>query len=183
MMINAFETLGIEPRLTISDETVRDAFRQAGKLSHPDADGTPDSFAKLREAFAIVASPSRRLRHWLELQGITIDTRGVLAASVMDLFAEIGAVSQRAETLIRRRDEAKSALGRALLESETQSCREAVERAIAMVESAIGRETARFSHYERDVTGEIKEAAASVRNLAFLEKWHLTLRGLFSRLV
>ena len=181
--MNAFETLGIEPRLVIPDEAVRDAFREAGKQSHPDAGGAPDTFAKLREAFDIVASPSRRLRHWLELRGIPIDSRGVVAPSVMDLFAELGDVSQRAETLIRRREEAKSALGRAMLESETQSCREAVERAIAIVESAIGRETARFPEFESDVTDAIEAAAASVRNLAFLEKWRLTLRGLFSRLV
>lgn len=179
--MNAFETLGIGPRLAISDEAVRDAFREAGKLSHPDAGGAPDSFEKLRAAFDIVASPSRRLRHWLELRGITVDSRGVVAASVMDLFAEVGEVSQRAETLIRRRDEAKSALGRALLESETQSCREDVEHAIAIIESAIIRETAKFPEYE--TSAGIEDAAASVRNLAFLEKWRLTLRGLFSRLV
>lgn len=181
--MNAFETLCIEPRLVITDDAIRDAFREAGKLSHPDAGGALDSFAKLREAYDIVASPSRRLRYWLELRGVTIDSRGVVAASVMDLFAEIGEVTQRAETLIRRRDEAKSALGRALLESETQACREAVERAIAIVESAIGRETARFPDYENDVTDDFDAVSASVRNLAFLEKWRLTLRGLFSRLV
>jgi hypothetical protein len=179
--MNAFETLGIEPRLAISDEAVRDAFREAGKVSHPDAGGAPDCFEKLREAFDIVASPSRRLRHWLEFRGITIDSRGVVAASVMDLFVEVGEVSQRAEILIRRREEAKSSLGRALLESETQSCREVVERAIATIETAIRSETARFPEYEK--TTGIEDAAASVRNLAFLEKWRATLRGLFSRLV
>jgi curved DNA-binding protein CbpA len=180
--MNAFETLGLAPRLVITDESVRDAFREAGKLAHPDAGGAMDSFARLREAFDIVVSPSRRLRHWLELRGITIESRGAVAPSVMDLFAEIGAVTQRAESLIRRRDETKSALGRAILEAETQSCREAVERAIAIVESAIGGETARFPDYERSVQDEI-ETAATVRNLAFLEKWRHTLRGLFSRLV
>lgn len=181
--MNAFELLGIEPRLAITDEAARNAFREAGKLSHPDTGGTLDSFAKMREASDIVASPSRRLRHWLELRGITIDSRGVVDSSVMDLFAEIGEVSQRAETLIRRRDETKSALGRALLESETQACREAVERTITIIEAAIGRETARFPQYEQDMTGGIDAAAASVRNLTFLEKWRLTQRGLFSRLV
>ncbi|MCU0752401.1 MAG: hypothetical protein MUF86_09670 [Akkermansiaceae bacterium] len=181
--MNAFETLGLAPRLAITDEAVRDAFREAGKLAHPDAGGAMDSFARLREAFDTVASPSRRLRHWLELRGITPESRGVVAAAVMDLFAEIGVVSQRAETLIRRRDEAKSALGRAILEAETQACREAVERAIAIVEAAIGRETSCFPDYERDPQDEIETAVAAVRNLAFLEKWRHTLRDLFSRLV
>jgi curved DNA-binding protein CbpA len=181
MTTNAFEILGIEPRLVIGEEAVRDAFREAGKLSHPDAGGAPDAFGKLCAAFDIAASPSRRLRHWLELRGIIIDSRGVVDASVMDLFAEVGAVSQHAETLIRRREDAKSALGRALMEAETQVCREDIERALAMIESAISRETARFPEYE--MTSEIEHAAASVRNLAFLEKWRTTLRGLFSRLV
>jgi len=181
--MNAFETLGLAPRLAITDEAVRDAFREAGKLAHPDAGGAMDSFARLREAFDTVSSPSRRLRHWLELRGMTIEPRGAVAASVMDLFAQIGAVTQRAETLVRRRDEAKSALGRAILEAETQTCREEVERAIAIVESAIGCETSRFPDYERGLNDEIETAAAAVRNLAFLEKWRHTLRGLFSRLV
>ena len=181
--MNAFEVLGIEPRLVITDEAVRDAFRVAGKQSHPDAGGGQESFAKLREAFDIVASPSRRLRHWLDLHGITTESRGVVTASVMDLFSDIGAVSQRAEILIRRRDETKSALARAMLESETQSCREAVEIAIAKVECAIVGETEKFTEYEDDLTGSVEAAATSMRNLAFLEKWRMTLRGLFSRLV
>lgn len=183
MTMNAFETLGIGPRLAITDEAVREAFREAGKKAHPDAGGAPESFAKLREAFDIVASPSRRLRHWLGLRGINVDARGVCAPSVMDLFAEISGISQRAETLIRRREETKSALGRALLETETQACREAVECALATIEAAIGHETVRFPDYENDAASGIEAAAASVRNLAFLEKWRLTLRGLFSRLV
>lgn len=180
--MNAFETLGLTPRLVITDEAVRDAFREAGKLAHPDAGGALDAFARLREAFDTVASPSRRLRHWLELRGITLESRGAVAPSVIDLFAEIGAVTQRAENLIRRRDEAKSALGRAILETETQSCREAVERAIMIVESAIAGETALFPEYECGLRDEI-ETTATFRNLAFLEKWRHTLRGLFSRLV
>jgi hypothetical protein len=54
---------------------------------------------------------------------------------------------------------------------------------ITIIEAAIERETARFPDYENDATAGIDAAAASVRNLAFLEKWRLTLRGLFSRLV
>jgi curved DNA-binding protein CbpA len=179
--LDAFETLGIAPRLVISEEAVRDAFRVAGKQAHPDAGGGDESFARLNEAFGIVSSPSRRLRHWFELRGETIEPRGTVGPQVMDLFSEVGEVSQRAEVLIRRRDEAKSALGRALLERETQACREAVEQAISRIERAITGECAHFGHYEN--AAPAAEAAVSVRNLAFLEKWRHTLRGLFSRLV
>lgn len=181
--MNAFEILHLEPRLVIDDETLRDAFREAGRAAHPDAGGDEASFAALRGAFEILASPSRRLRHWLESRGMAVETRGTMATEIMDLFSQVGETSQRAEALVRRRDETKSALGRALLEKETQACREDVERCIALVETAIGRECAVFPDYENSAAIDVAAASASVRNLAFLEKWRAGLRGVFARLV
>lgn len=182
-MTNAFEILGIEPRLVMDAETLRDAFREAGRTAHPDAGGGEEAFAALNAAFEILTSPSRRLRHWLELRGLTVETRGTVSPEIMDLFTQVGGTSQRAEALVRRRDEAKSALGRALLERETQACREDVERAIALLETSIRRECAVFPDFENAATPDLAAASASVRNLAFLEKWRTGLRGMFSRLV
>ncbi len=181
--MNAYETLGIEPRLVIDAETLRDAFREAGRSIHPDAGGDESSFAALNTAFEILSSPSRLLRHWLELRGLTIETRGTVAPEIMDLFTQIGETNQRAEALVRRRDEAKSALGRALLERETQVCREDVERSIALVEAAIESECADFPSHQNAAAIDLAAASASVRNLAFLEKWRGGLRGVFARLV
>jgi hypothetical protein len=181
--LNAFETLGIEPRLVIDSEALRDAFREAGRSAHPDAGGDERAFAALHVAFEILYSPSRRLRHWLELRGMAVETRGAMAAEIMDLFSQVGETSQRAEALVRRRDEAKSALGRALLERETQTCREDVERSMSLVEAAIGRECAVLPIYQDSATVDLEAASASVRNLAFLEKWRAGLRGVFARLV
>lgn len=181
--MNAFEILGIEPQLVIDAETLRDAFREAGRSAHPDAGGEEQAFAALNAAFEILSSPSRRLRHWLELRGISVETRGTVAPEIMDLFSQVGETTQRAEALVRRRDEAKSALGRALLERETQACREDVERSIALVETAIGRECGVFAAYQNAAIPDLAAASASVRNLAFLEKWRAGLRGVFTRLV
>lgn len=182
-MTNAYKILGIEPRLVIDEETLRDAFREAGRSVHPDAGGDESSFAALNAAFEMLSSPSRRLRHWLELRGMTVETRGTVAQEIMDLFSQVGETSQRAEALVRRRDEAKSALGRALLERETQACREDVESCIALVETAIGRECAVFPIYQDSAAMDLAAASASVRNLAFLEKWRSGLRGVFARLI
>jgi hypothetical protein len=182
-MSSAFEILGIAPGLTFSEETLRTAFREAGKVAHPDAGGGDDEFARLREAFEIVASPSGRLKHWLELRGTPVETRGAVDARMMDLFAEVGEVTQRAESLIRKRDEAKSALGLAMLERETHACREAVEQAIGLVDTAIAHECSVFPEIENAVTPDVEAASKTARNLVFLEKWRSALRGLFSRLV
>lgn len=180
---DAFQILGMEPKLVLSDDTLREAFREAGKRAHPDAGGGEGEFAALREAFAVVSSPSRRLRHWLELRGTPGEVRGSIDNSLMDLFAEVGAVTQLAESVIRKRDEAKSALVRALLEGETQVCREAVERAISQVETTIIRECAMFQDLEDSAAPDVEAAAKTARNLAFLEKWRAGLRAYFGRLV
>jgi hypothetical protein len=182
-MMNAYELLGLEPRLTITSDDLGKAFRSAGKSAHPDAGGNDQEFARLREAHAILSCPSRRLGHWLELRGLTVESRGAMDPRVMDVFSIVGTVSQRAESLIRRREEARTSLGRALLEQETQLCREAVEDAIAIVEPAIHAQCAAFASYETSSAPDASAASITVRNLAFLEKWQLTLRSLYSRLV
>ena len=182
-MTDAFQILGIRPALVLADETLRDAYREAGKRTHPDAGGGEGEFAALREAFAMISSPSRRLRHWLELRGTSGDVRGTIESSLMDLFTEVATVTQQAETLIRKRDEAKSALCRAMLEGETQIRREAVERAISQVETKIANECAAFPDFEKSPDLDLVVAAKSARNLAFLEKWRGGLRSCFSRLV
>ncbi|MES2657656.1 MAG: J domain-containing protein [Verrucomicrobiota bacterium] len=180
---NAFQILGLELRLSISDEAVRDAYREAGKRVHPDAGGGEGEFAALREAFAVVSSPSRRLRHWLELLGRPGDVRGTIDTSLMDLFSEVGAVTQQAEAVIRKREEAKSALVRAMLEGETQLCRETVERAISKVDSMISTECTAFPDLENSTAPDVEAVSKIARNLAFLEKWRAGLKACYSRLV
>lgn len=182
-MTNAFELLAIPPTLTIDDETLRAAFREAGKSAHPDAGGGDAEFARLREAFETLSSPSRRLRHWLELRGITVETRGTVDAGLMDLFGAVGEAGQAAEQIIRRRSESQSALGLALLERETQQCRESVEEILARVESAIADHCATFPSIEDAAAPDVAAASLTARNLAFLEKWRTGLRAAFARLV
>ncbi len=182
-MKDFFEILGIPAQLVIDAERLSAAFREAGKQAHPDAGGGDEEFARLREAFEIISSPSKRLKYWLELRGATAETRGAVDAHLMDLFSEVGVAIQQAEFLIRRRDETKSALGLALLERETHVCREAVEKALALVERAIVGECAGFPAFQQALDLDVEAASKSARNLAFLEKWRVGLRGVFGRLV
>lgn len=182
-VIHAYQILGIEPCLVLSDETLRDLYREAGKQAHPDAGGGEGEFSELREAFAVLSSPSRRLRHWLEWRGTPAEVRGSIDDSLMEVFSEVGAVTQRAESCIRKRDEAKSVLVRAMLEGETQICREAVEKSVARVESLIQQECSVFQDWENSGMPDVEAASKAARNLAFLEKWRTGLRSAFGRLV
>jgi curved DNA-binding protein CbpA len=177
-MTNAFETLSISPRLTLGEEELRDAFREAGKTAHPDGGGDTARFEQLRAAFETLSSPAQRLIHWLACRDIPVDTRGTIDTRLMDLFGTVGTVSHRAGELARKRATARTALGLALLENETQSCLEAVESAISLVDQAITEET---NHFEAMECGQLTETDAisrCARNLLFLEKWRKTLRSI-----
>lgn len=182
-MRSAFDTLGIPQALAIDEAGLAAAFREAGAKVHPDAGGAEEDFAELRRAMEVLSSPSKRLRHWLELRGIEVDPRGTVDDGLMDLFSEVGTVTGQAEALVRKRAETRSTLALAMLESGTQVCRESVETASARVDRAIERETALFPAFEAAEDIDVSEASRVVRNLAFLEKWKSSLRGLFGRLV
>lgn len=182
--MNAYAILGIPERLVLSEDEIRSAFREAGKRVHPDAGGGEGEFAVLKEAQSLLSSPSKRLRHWLELRGSDIETRGAIGGELMELFSEVGAVNQRADALARKREAAQSALAKALLEAETQVCREEVETMIGKVDQAIDGECGEFPKWEMAYSPESRELMQlAVRNLTFLEKWRAGLRAGYSRLV
>jgi curved DNA-binding protein CbpA len=179
---NAFEIMGVAVVLGLSEEELREKFREAGKRLHPDAGGAEGDFAALREAYALLSSPAQRLRLWLELRGAAGEIRGSIDTGLMDLFSEVGTATQRAEALIRKREDAKSALAKALLEHETHSCREAVAALISNVEGKIAAECADFPEFEKAAEIDAELAWQHVRSLTFLEKWKTSLRSSFARI-
>lgn len=180
--MNPFEILDIEPRLVIERDELNQAFREAGKTAHPDAGGSEEGFAQLQAAVDMLQSPARRLKAWLELKGVEVNSRGSIGNELMDEFGRVGEVTQQAVALIRKREAAQSALAKAMLENETQLCREAVEAAIERIEGLITGVCSRFEALEQ---AEMVDPAAMQwhRDLTFLEKWQASLRGLFAKLL
>lgn len=182
-MENAFEILGVPERLVLDAAELTAAFRAAGAKVHPDAGGEDADFARLRKAQESLESPSRRLRHWLELRGVDVEPRGAVDDALMDLFALVGGVTQRADAMVRKRTSTRSALALAMSEAAAQECREEIENAVTRVEEAIHQTTAGFAELESAIKIDKTRVAPMVRNLAFLEKWKLSLRSAYARLV
>lgn len=176
--MDPFSRLGLEQRLAIPEAELREAFRHAGKSTHPDAGGSGEEFARLQQAFAQLASPSRRLRCWLEARGMAGEERGAISSTLLDLFASVGSALQQADAVIKRREAALSALAKAMLEPAVQQAREALEAALDAVATAIQVEEARFPNLE---TGH-GDPWLVARDLAFLEKWQAELKSRFAGL-
>ena len=181
-MDDPFQILGLEPVLVIDEDCLRDRFRELGRGIHPDGGGSEAEFTALKQALEELLSPSKRLKSWLLSRGVHAELRGSLDPGMMELFSQISPLTQHAEALIRRRQESRSALGLAMLEAETQRCREAIEGALQTIEAAIKRQCEVFPDWQ--AAGQASgDAPGVVRNLAFLEKWQAALRSLFSRLL
>ncbi|MDX1680660.1 MAG: J domain-containing protein [Akkermansiaceae bacterium] len=181
--MNPFEILGMEPRLVLDREELNQAFREAGKSSHPDAGGSEEGFAELQAAQAMLQSPARRLKAWLEVRGLEVESRGSIGPELMDEFGRVGEVTQQAEAIIRKREAAQSALAKAMLEGETHVCREALEKAMMRIEVLIEQSCAGFESLETGGKVDIAKASQWVRDLSFLEKWQASLRALYAKML
>lgn len=179
--MNAFDALDLPRRLALAADAVDAAFREAGKTHHPDAGGDEHHFARLREARSTLTSPAARLAHWLEIQGHQPDPRGTIAPEIMDLFSAVGDAVQAAGAITRRRAAATTALGLALLEGETLASRDHLETMITTIDAAIASQCAPFPQWDVSPP-DPAAAAATLRNLRFLEKWKTTLMAAYSGL-
>lgn len=180
-MDDAFLRLNVPRTLELGEEQLRKALQRIGSTEHPDAGSVGDEFEQALAAFALLSSPSRRLRHWLELTGSNPEPRGAVEQSLMELFGRVSEVGLRAEAVAKRREASQSALGLALLEAETQLVREEVEALIAVIDQAIHECCELFPGFENGV--RLEEAPQVMRSLGFLEKWRNGTRSLYARLI
>jgi len=180
-MDDAFLRLNVPRTLELGEEQLRQALQRIGSTGHPDAGSVGDEFEEARAAYALLSSPSRRLRHWLELAGRIPEQRGAVEQSLMELFGRVSEVGLRAEAVAKRREASQSALGLALLEAETQLVREEVEALIAVIDQTIHECCELFPGFENGL--RLEDAPQVMRSLGFLEKWRNGTRSLYARLI
>ena len=177
--MNAFDRLGLEVRLRISAEEIREAFRARAADSHPDGGGDEAEFAVLREARDILESPAKRLREWLRVKGVETDARGTIAGGLVDFFQKVAETGADAEAAIKSAAEAQSALAKGMAEVRLMGAREKAKALLAEIDAGIAGRVEMFSEIEK---GE-SDAATAMRDLVFLEKWRGAMRSLYGRLM
>ncbi|MGJ8633761.1 MAG: hypothetical protein ACSHX7_07570 [Luteolibacter sp.] len=178
-MMNAFERLGLQLGLVVSEEEVRDGFRKVAAELHPDSGGDAGEFAALQVAQEVLLSPGKRLKEWVLANGLEIDSRGSIGGELMDLFQEVATVGAAAEEAVKAAEKAQSILAKAMAEVRTIAEQGNVKDLLARVEGEIAGREETFPAVEK---GNV-DAAEVMRDLVFLEKWRATLRGLYGRLI
>ena len=175
--MNAFEVFGVEPSVVVDGEWLSGRYRELAAEKHPDAGGDKERFEEIGKAHDVLKSVSGCARHFMEVRGITYDARGSVGDELMDLFMEVGGVLQRVDGFVRKKEKAASALAKALLEGESMEMQELLEVTQEKVEGERDLLIVRLREGVAD--GDLAEL---VRDLAFLEKWQVQLRGRYGSL-
>lgn len=173
--MDAFAQLHLPRQLCLDEASLREAYRAASKRAEQESEQ-----AAVTAAYQLLRSPSSRLRHWLELQGLQGETRGVIDGELVDWFGQIGAVIQESDALLRRRDQCQSALAKAMMEKEVQAGRVRIEQWQGRLHEWLGQKTAMFGEIEAGHVG-VAEAWTCVRDLGFIEKWQQQLRERYGK--
>jgi curved DNA-binding protein CbpA len=177
--MNTFGRLGLEVRLDLSEEGIREAFRKMAGVMHPDSGGDEKGFSELQLAQETLLSPARRLKEWMLAKGIEADARGQIGAGLMDLFQKFAEIGNAAEVAIKAGEGAQSSLAKAMAEVKLMGDRERVKSLLAEIGDVIAERVASFSEIE---AGEA-DAGKVMRDLVFLEKWRAAMKSVYGRLM
>lgn len=180
---DSFAVLGLGRCLRLNENDLERRYDERCREAHPDAGGDRAEFQALQRAFAVLKSPGRRLRHWLELEGEAFDPRGEMDHEVMAHFGDLSAALRHADEISRRQGDARSALTRSLAQREALAVQDELGRLRELTAGLIADCGGRFEGFERrGASASREEAGETARTLLFLEKGDRQLRAAWAKL-
>jgi len=169
-MTDCFALLGM-PRSALLDESaLQAAGHERSRAVHPDQPGGSAALAaEVNAAYETLLAPEKRLKHLLELH--QVPWRAIpISAELMTLFSQLGPWLQKASALAKKKQQAPSALAKALLAQEEMTLREALEALGSQIEA---RREALIAALPADDLEQIQAAQAT---LSYLGKWQAQIR-------
>jgi hypothetical protein len=172
--MNAFELLGITPQAAIDEATLKQAYFTIAKTARDNAE--------LHAAYQTLLYPEKRLKHLLEITAPpnASNWRTVpIQEELMQLFLLLGKESKTAETLITKKSNTSSALGRALLEKQLLAQRDALEGIGFQLEDHKQSLVTKLHLLE----GEWQSLAMIQAQLSYISKWQTQVAELLLKLI
>jgi DnaJ-class molecular chaperone len=100
---------------------LKQRYQELTLAQHPDTTGgeqSSDDFARINEAYRVLADPKLRLQHLLQLSGIDLNSDQAIPQELLDLFSGIGSFMQATDELLQRVTTTKNVLARSLIQPE-----------------------------------------------------------------
>src|SRR5207253_6713395 len=123
-MTDYFALLGQPHQPHLDDRAIEQAFHERARLLHPDAAARNqgDEFAQLNTAFNVLRDPRLRLRHLLELEGVT-PAKELVAPELEELFSRAAEISHQAKAEIAKKHGSESAIARSVAQLKRSQIR------------------------------------------------------------
>jgi curved DNA-binding protein CbpA len=168
-MTDCFALLGLPRSATLDESLLQAAWHERSRAAHPDQPGgSAADAAEINAAYETLLAPEKRLKHLLDIHEVPWRTIPI-SAEMMSLFSQIGPLLQKAAALAKKKQQASSALAKALLANEEMSLREALE--------ALGTEIeAKREVILSDLPEELELLQVAQATLAYLSKWQAQIR-------
>ena len=182
-MTDYFALLGQPHQPHLDDRAIEQAFHERARLLHPDAAGAnqTDEFAQLNTAFNVLRDPCLRLRHLLELEGVT-PAKELLAPELAEFFSRATEISHRAKAQIANERGSDSAIGRSVAQLKRSQIRADLVSVLRELEA--NKRRAQSDLEDLNAIWDNDRAVAVVKTIQLqqrftvLQRWMQTLREL-----
>ena len=182
-MTDYFALLGQPHQPHLDDRAIEQAFHERARLLHPDAAGAnqTDEFARLNTAFNVLRDPCLRLRHLLELEGVTA-AKELLAAELAEFFSRAAEISHRGKAQIANERGADSAIGRSVAQLKRSRIRTELLAVLRQLEANKLRAQSDLEDlntiWDNDRVAAVGKAIQLQQRFTVLQRWMQTLREL-----
>ena len=178
-MTDCFALLEQPRRPCLSEEELKKKYHEKTRATHPDIQGGADrdtaSSAAINEAYEVLHDPARRLRHLLDLEGVSPATsNGELPAELTTLFPIAGELSQNADRLLQKSRAATNALSKSLLKPELLAMQEEVKRLLDILRDLYNAALSEIRKIDEIWIGDPQQFGALqsiLTKITYLRRW------------
>lgn len=167
----------------LDDRAIEQAFHERARLLHPDAAGVNEGneFAQLNTAFNVLRDPCLRLRHLLELEGVT-PAKELLAPELAQFFSRAAEISHQAKAQIANERGSDSAIGRSVAQLKRSRIRAELASVLRELEANKFRAQTDLEDlntiWDDDRVAAVGRAIQLQQRFTVLQRWMKTLREL-----
>ncbi|HSV62142.1 MAG TPA: J domain-containing protein [Chthoniobacterales bacterium] len=156
---------------------LKDAYHRRTLHTHPDSApaGPANDFAELNAAYQTLQDPKRRLHHLLSLENQAPSANQTVPLGLQELFLDLGALKQRADSVVEKSRVASNALSRSLMTPEMVAIQNDLamwrERIRALMDSATEELREMNPRWLSDRDAQIVALTNLYLKFAYLGRW------------
>jgi curved DNA-binding protein CbpA len=158
----------------LDSEELKKRYQQLTLAQHPDRKGADESsadFARVNEAYRVLADPKLRLQHLLQLSGMDPNADQAIPQELLDLFTGIGSFVQKTDELLQRVNAMQNALTRSLIRPEIAAQQKEAEALLEQTRRLYDEAMEEIRALNETWTQLPQQLVQLSRRFAYLTRW------------